>query len=356
MRLNTFFLAFLAIQGLFIPSRIVAQQADTSRKPPPFLIVSGAADAYYRYDFARTASNALTSFTHSQNQFDPGMVQVKLEHRTSRVDLVADLAMGPRQNEYACNDRGIARAIRQFYITYSPTSWLKLTTGTWATHLCYESPDASANRNYSMSYLFSSDPFSHTGLKAEVTTGKNGFMIGISNPANYRSIPDSAKNNKNIIAQYAYSPNDNIKICFNYVGGRDTADNRSHQYDVVLTAKTSSPFSFGWNATINRSSTAIEKYQVSRSWWGAAFYVNFDPHNWLGLTLRTEYFSDTHGLCLPAPATLLANTLSANFKVDGLTVIPEFRIDHADNPIYFHANGSAATTTASFLLAAVYAF
>jgi len=330
-------------------------QQDTTRHKP-FLSISGAADAYYRYDLARNAANDLTSFTRSHNKPEFGMAEIKLEHQTSRFDIVADLAAGPRENEYAAADKGLARVIKQLYASYSPAGWLKFTAGTWATHLCYESPDATANRNYSMSYLFSNDPFSHTGVKAEVTSGKSGFMIGVANPSNYRMIPDSCDHNNNIIAQYSYAPNDKVKLSLNYVGGRDVTGNRSHQYDLVVTAKTSNGFSLGFNATALRSSLATEKYQVSRSWWGSALYLNLDPRSWLGLTLRTEYFSDTYGVCLPAPANVVAGTLSANIRAAHahLTFIPEFRVDRADNPIFFHANGSPARTAASFLLAAVY--
>jgi len=350
------FRALLIVFFLFFISPTFARQADTSGRPTPFLLVSGAADVYYRYDPARTASNALTSFTRSENLVELNTAQIKLEHRTSLIDMVADLAAGPRQNEYAGTDKGIAKFIRQLYISYSPLAWLKFTGGTWATHLCYESPDASANRNYSMSYLFSNDPFSHMGIKAEVSLGSHGFMVGVANPCNYRAIPDSGRCNKNIIAQYSYTVGDRLKISLNYQGGRDIVDNRSHQYDVVFTAKISSLFSLGWNATVQRSSMAVEKYQISRSWYGSAVYVNYDPKKWLGVTVRTEYFNDKQGVCLPAPASVLETTLSANLKAWNFTVIPEFRIDHADNPIFFHASGSPATTAGSFLLAAVFSF
>lgn len=349
MRLN-----FAFALSLILPSVARCQQDSTHRSPS--LSISGSADVYYRYDLSRTAANDYTSFTHSQNQFNLGMAGIRLEHSTAKVDMVADLAAGQRQREYASTDKGIVQAIEQLYISYTPIEWLKLTAGTWATHLCYESPDATADRNYSMSYLFSNDPFSHTGVKAEITAGKNGFMIGVANPCNYRSIPDSAHNNKNLIAQYTYTPTDKIKLLFNYFGGRDINDNRLHQYDLVLTAKTNSIFSLGFNGTVNRSSLATEKYSIARSWWGAALYLNLDPKKWLGFTLRTEYFNDSQGVCLPTPSTVVANTLSANFKVDGLTFIPEFRVDQAGNPIFVHANGSPARTAASFLLAAVYSF
>jgi len=270
--------------------------------------------------------------------------------------MVADLGVGPREREYAYTDKGIVQAIKQLYLSYSPTQWLKLTAGTWATHLCYESPDASANRNYSMSYLFSNDPFSHTGVKAELTSGKNGLMIGIANPSDYRSIPQGGYDNKNIIAQYSYCAGDNLKLYFNYVGGRDIYDNRSHEYDLVLIAKTSSLFSIGFNGAVNRSSLATEKYMDSHCWWGSALYLNLDPKPWLGLTLRTEYFNDHQGVKLPAPAGVAATTLSANLKIDGFTFIPEFRLDNATTPIFFYHNGAPAHTCANFLLAAVYSF
>ena len=152
-------------------------------------ILSGSADIYYRYDLARTDKNELTSFTRSNNQFNIGMAGIRLEHKTSRIDMVADLGLGPRQQEYAYNDKGIVQAIKQLYISYSPTSWLKFTGGTWETHLGYEVVDASGNRNYSMSYIFTSSPYSHTGVRADLSFGKNSFMIGIANPCDLQEYP-----------------------------------------------------------------------------------------------------------------------------------------------------------------------
>ena len=77
------------------------------------LLVSGSADLYYRYDLAKTDKNELTSFTQSNNQFNLGMAEIKLERKTTRVDMVADLAAGPREREYAYTDKGITQAIKQ---------------------------------------------------------------------------------------------------------------------------------------------------------------------------------------------------------------------------------------------------
>jgi hypothetical protein len=309
----------------------------TTPAPPPVLSITGSVDFYYRYDLNKTASS-LTSFTNSQDQFKLGMATVKLEHKTTKMDMVADLGFGPRAQEFAYNDAGIVQAIKQLYISYSPTNWVKFTGGTWATHIGYEVVDAYANRNYSMSYMFTNGPFSHTGVRADFTSGKNGFMIGLSNPTDWRSVPAFDQNNKNLIAQYSYAPSDNFKLYLNYVGGRDTGDNKVHQYDLVINAKVNSLLSLGLNSTVNRSSAAFVKYDSSRTWWGTALYVNLDPKPWFGLTLRGEYFSDKNGVKLhPLDGAIGANVskwmASCLFPSSGLITATRISFRKAMEPI-----------------------
>jgi hypothetical protein len=354
-------------------STIAQTVTDTTKKttdtakaapaPAPALTITGSADMYYRYDFNKFNNN-LTSFTGTHDQFKLGMASLKLEHKTAKLDMVADLGFGPRAQEFAYNDQGIVQAIKQLYISYSPNAWVKFTGGTWATHIGYEVVDAFANRNYSMSYMFTNGPFSHTGVRADFTVGKSGFMIGVSNPTDWRSIPAGGNSNKNLIAQYSYAPSDNFKLYLNYVGGQDIANNKVHQYDVVLTAKASSLFSLGYNGTVNQSSVAADGYSTNHTWWGSALYLNLDPKPWFGLTLRTEYFSDKDGVKLhttyspydPLGANIFATTLSANFKVDGFTLIPEFRWDNASENIFGKNDGTATKSDPSFLMAAIYSF
>ncbi|MDP4246428.1 MAG: outer membrane beta-barrel protein [Bacteroidota bacterium] len=339
-----------------------SRKAADSSKPAPAAPVSitGSADFYYRYDFTK-ANNGLTSFTSSHDEFKLGMATVKLEHKTAKMDMVADLGFGPRAQEFAYNDQGIVQAIKQLYISYSPNAWVKFTGGTWATHIGYEVLDAYANRNYSMSYMFTNGPFSHTGVRADFTVGKSGIMIGVSNPTDWRTPPSSQQSNKNMIAQYSYAPSDNFHLYLNYVGGRDVNDNKIHQYDLVATIKASSQFSVGLNGTYNHSSYVADNYATGHNWYGGAAYLNLDPTSWFGLTLREEYFSDKDGIKLhpvggATGANVIASTLSAMFKVDGFIFIPEFRIDNASETLFTKNDGTATKTDPSFLLAAIYSF
>src|SRR5690349_9322464 len=126
--------------------------------------ISGNADVYYKYDFGKQAKNGLTSFTQSHNSFELGMASVKIEHKMSKVSMVADLGFGKRAQDFSYNDEGIMAAIKQLYVSYAPADWVKFTMGSWATHVGYEVVDPYGNRNYSMSYMFTNGPFFHTGL------------------------------------------------------------------------------------------------------------------------------------------------------------------------------------------------
>jgi Putative beta-barrel porin-2, OmpL-like. bbp2 len=335
------------------------EKADPEKKP--FLTITGSADVYYRYDFAKTKANNLTSFTNSHNAFQLGMASVKLEHKSDKVGFVADLGFGQRAQDFAYLDQGITQAIKQLYISYSPASWLKFTAGSWATHVGYELVDPQLNRNYSMSYMFTNGPFTHTGLKADLTKGKHGIMVGVANPTDYRTPPDGLINKKFFLAQYSLAASDNLKLYLNYVGGKSPDSSKTSQFDAVVTGKISNAFSVGFNGTVNAiKAWDGEKNVDSKSWYGSAVYLNVDPKSWLGFTLRGEYFSDKNQLkqfgMISEGGNVFATTLSANFKVDGFIFIPEFRFENASKNLFVDKNGNPTGSAANFLLAAVYAF
>ncbi len=319
---------------------------------------SGSADVYYRYDFNNPKSspyNNYTSFTHSQNSFELGMISIKAEHTIGKVGMVADIGFGKRSEEFSYNDVGSSVTLKQLFISYCPSSKVKFTLGSWATHIGYELVDAYLNRNYSMSYLFSYGPFFHTGLKSEFSLGeKTTLMLGIVNPGDLKyasNLPKMA------IAQLAtISKDDKLKAYFNYQGGKTNDSGRLYQGDVVLTYALSEKFSLGYNGSIqSRQINASGKWEDSKSWWGSALYINTDPNNWLGFTLRGEYFSDKKNV-LGFNAGIFETTFSANFKVDNLIIIPEFRFENANQKIYSKSNGTYLNSTGNFLLAAVYQF
>jgi hypothetical protein len=288
------------------------------------------------------------------------MASVKFDHKTAKLNLVADVGFGKRATEFAYNDAGIFAAIKQLYVSYSPTSSVKFTAGSWGTHVGYELLDPQLNRNYSMSYMFTNGPFFHTGLKADFTIGKSGIMVGVANPTDFKYVPDGVINKKFFLAQFSHAASDYFKVYLNYVGGKGIDTSKTSQFDLVVTSKLSDKFSLGFNGTVNNTQVWDgTKNLDGKSWWGSALYLNIDPSSVFGLTLRSEYFSDKNGLKLPMGAEgskVFANTLSANFRIDNLIIIPEFRIDNASEEIFVKKNGAPTKSAGNFLLAAVYQF
>lgn len=336
----------------------VFSQTPDSTKPKPAFTFSGGIDGYFRYNLAnpKTAPyNSFTSFTRSSNSFELGMASVRVDHSFGKVSATLDLGFGTRAEEFAYNDAGTRLALKQLYVSYAPVSALKFTLGTWGTHVGYEMVDPWLNRNYSMSYMFTNGPFTHTGLKADISLGgKSAVMVGISNPTDYRSAPAFPKS---FIAQFSTgTKDDRLKAFVNVVAGKQNDYKKMTQGDIVVTYAVSQQFSVGVNATLQSlklDTDSTGSFKTSQ-WAGAALYLNYDPVKWFGVTLRTEYISDKDkylGL-----KNVLAPTLSANFKIDNLTIIPEFRLDKSGNNVFYKNKDGLTSSSGSFLLAAVYHF
>ncbi len=332
-----------------------AQDIDSIKKISPAPTITASIDVYYRYNFSDPKSgfiNNYTSFTNSQNSFELGMASIRADHSFGKASATIDLGFGRRAEEfsYANTDHPSLFTIMQAYLSYVISDKFKLTMGKWATHIGYEVPDAYLNRNYSMNYMFSYGPFSHTGLKADMGLGKkSALMLGIANTTDNVT---TVASRKYAIAQFSTgSSNDKVKAYLNYQGSYSGSYSTT-QLDAVVTAAIASKFSMGYNGTVLWAKTD----STSGSWSGSAVYLNFDPISTLGITLRAEYFDNAKAV-VSAPATGIFDfTLSPNFKVGNLTIIPELRLDAGKDEMFEKSDGTGTKTTVTGILAATYHF
>jgi putative OmpL-like beta-barrel porin-2 len=354
------------LSNMILLMSIISYAQDSTKKGN--LIINGSVDVYYRYNFYNAKdsgfTNNYTSFTNSQNSFEMGMASIKASYAIGKVDGVIDLGFGRRAEEFSYNDGDVDQgkngftslaALKQAYISYSPSDKVKFTMGKWITHAGYEVPDAYLNRNYSMDYMFSYGPFFHTGLKMDVALNSSfGFMVGVSNPTDH-STANFAK--KNFLGQiHLTTTNSKVNAYVNCIGGKDMSDVMTNQFDLVATGTLSSKFSIGYNGTVK---TVKPNGGSSDSWWGSALYLNFDPSVIFGLTVRGEYFSDERGVANVGgfgENKIFEFTLSGNIRIENLTIIPELRLDLGEEPIFFQNSGEAVKNTGTFLLAATYHF
>ena len=335
-------------------------QSDSTVPTSPAPTITGSVDAYFRYNFndpmaggPLNDNNNYTSFTNSQNSFQLGMASIRADHGFGKASATIDLGFGPRAEEFSYGDPNHPTlfAVKQAYLSYAISDKFKLTMGKWATHVGYEVTDAYLNRNYSMDYMFSYGPFSHTGIKADIGLGaKSALMLGV---ANTTDVVAEAGSRRYALAQFSTgTANDKVKFYLNYQGSYGGSFSTS-QFDAVLTAAVTDKFSLGYNGTVQ---TTKSEGASSASWWGSAVYLTVDPTSAFGITLRGEYF-DNKKAVVAAPATSIFDlTLSPNFRVGNLTIIPELRLDAGKDAIFEKSDDTPAKTTVTGLLAATYHF
>ncbi|MFY0252854.1 porin [Chitinophaga sp. 30R24] len=349
-------------------STLVAfSQSTTDTISAPAFKLSGSADVYYKYNLNGNNTDNKTSFTNAHNSFELGMISLRVEHGFKRGSIVADLGFGKRAGEFSYNDQpgstnGLSMAIKQLYVAYQLAEKIKVSLGSFATHIGYELVDAYQNRNYSMSYMFSYGPFFNTGVKADIAfTPYLSAMIGVFNPTDLKSV--SLNSHKYIGAQLGFTPIEMpLKLYLNYLEGKDTFGIQNHQVDFVATYQINKVLGLGYNATYSAyiDTRAPKSTRENADWWGNALYVNLDFTDRFGLTVRGEYFSDKDGVkvfsAFPGGGNVVAATLTFGYKAGHLTIMPEFRLDKAAVSLFNKSSGQPTTTTSNVLLAATYHF
>ena len=360
--MTKFFLMTLMVTVTFF-NNLFAQDSTKT------LTISGSVDGYYRHNFANASdginSNSRTSFTNSQGAFALGMASIKADATSlsGKITGTVDLGFGSRAEEFSYYEKASGSSlalVKQMYLTYALSSKVKITAGKFATHMGDELMDAPLNSNYSMSYMFTNGPFSHTGVKMDVTEGNVGFMLGV---ANFIDQTVSTSNVKSLIAQLSGGSADgkfktylNYAGCFGSTAGLNPLGLKSFsQLDLVVTGVVSDKFNLGFNATVQSRNQIQGSALEDGSWKGAALYLNVDPSAKVGLTLRSEYISDSKMIYF-GTKNIFANTFSLNIKTGAFTLIPELRFESAQSGFYTKNDGSSSKSTATALLAAVYKF
>ena len=227
--------------------------------------------------------------------------------------------------------------MNQLYAYWNVSDKVTLTIGNFNTFLGYEVISPTANFNYSTSYLFSYGPFSHTGLKADFTLSENtSLMLAIMNPTD--------ETEYNPTGSYAFGAQLGLSgQYFNFL-----YDSGAYEIDFTGGFDVSETFFLGVNAAYYSGDDAPGFY-------GAALYPQIATSDSFKIGLRTEYFVEDGKFEAIGTdvedSSVFATTLTGNYTIGSLTIIPELRLDSASDAAFV---GDKALS--SFALAAVYSF
>jgi len=204
----------------------------------------------------------------------------------------------------------------------------------------YEVISPTANFNYSTSYMFSYGPFSHTGAKVDIAAGDFSIMAAVMNATDETDF--------NISDAYYFGTQLGYDFGKGSIYLNGLFGDGYTQFDVTAGADITDALYLGLNATV-----ADELFS------GLAVYLQAALSDSFKLGVRAETFNqDTADLgALPQLMTAETSsafdfTISANYTVGSLTLIPEIRFDALTDAAF--ADGEESLS--SFILAAVYGF
>ncbi|WP_278035253.1 porin [Flavobacterium nitratireducens] len=322
------------------------------------LEISGSADVYYKYDFAKTG-NIGTSFASDQNSLSLGMIDIALKKKTGKTSFVGEVSFGPRgqyqsiPNSDGTYDESGANSfhIQNLYATYAATDKLSFTAGYMGTFIGYEVISPLANFHYSTSYLFTNGPFQNAGVKANYAiSDKVGIMVGAFNNTWNNYMANPAKGLNSIGAQLSLTPSEGISAYLNFMDGAESGT----IVDLTATFQLTEKFKLGLNAADFKHGNAL-----SYDYTGFALYPSVAVSDSFSLGLRAEYF-DYKNLYEDSnenmDSSVTAFTLSANYKVGGLTIIPEFRLDSNKNNVFLDSDMAPTKSATQATIGVVYGF
>lgn len=383
----------MLIAASFLMVNQLKAQEEIIEEAPSKLNISGSIDAYFRTNLsAPNNSDAIapgSSFANN-NGFALGMVNLITSYEGEKVGFVADLVFGPRGEDavfgsplYNPNNPfgGSSQIVNQLYAYWNVTDKITLTMGNFNTYLGYEVISPTANFNYSTSYMFSYGPFSHTGLKADFAiTDKVSGMLSIMNPTDYTEF--------NPFGTYTYGAqlgfggvflnflygdqdgklNENMEV----TGDPLVSSGGTFQADLTAGWDLSDKLFFGVNATYNTTSTgetfdgtAITDIDADGfGFYGAAGYLQYAFSDAFSLGTRIEYFGEFQqgvgaidAYNADGEASIIDVTLTGQYKIENLTIIPEFRLDAgSEDNTFYNSNLENSKSLTSFLVAVVYSF
>jgi hypothetical protein len=379
----------------------VPEEKEEKEDGPTFTL-SGSIDTYFRSSFGTINGSAglggtygpSTSFADLKG-FGLGMANLIGSYAGEKVGFTADLVFGPRGKAAVFGTASGQAVINQMFAYYKLSDKVTLNLGQFNTFLGYEVISPAVNFHYSTSYMFSWGPFNHTGLRADFDLG--GGMVAKLAVMNPTDIVEFNPVNTYTLGGQIGKTSDAGGIWLNLLygdqdGTLDASDDPNiydedgnatgsfissmgslFQVDLTTGWNLGEKFYLGVNTTY-QTVAAGEQFVTAEgdiedtdgdaaTFMGFALYPKITLSESFALGLRAEYFAvgaghlsnyivtDANG-----DGSVTEVTLSGNYKVGGLTIIPEFRVDMTSEDSFLDADGVATNMMPSLTLAAVYKF
>mgnify|MGYP003669171766 CR=1 FL=1 len=338
IKTSTNYLKKISFSILMLTTTLIFAQEEEEKK----VSISGTVDAYYKTNLSSSdraifaTDNGFQSPGSSfadETGFALGMANFIASYEGTKTGVVADVTFGPRGDAATGGFN-----LNQLYAYWNVSEGTTLTAGRFNTYLGYEVISPAANFNYSTSFLFSSGPFSHVGLKADFALSEDfSLMLALMNVTDVNS---NVTGEYSLGAQLGYSGQ---FLNFYY----DNKANLGFEVDYTGGFDLSEDFFLGINAAYADND--------GEGFSGAALYPQLATSESFTLGVRGEYFTQ-HSDAFTDDPSIFAATLTGSYTIENLIIKPELRLDSGSEEIFFDNDLAPTKSLSSFLIAAIYSF
>ena len=302
----------------------------------PKFNVSGSVDAYYRANLTSAndedGTGDFSAFANDSG-FSLGLANVTLSYEGEKVGFVADLAYGPRADEW---NGGV---VNEAYVYWNVNEKVSLMMGRFNSWMGYERISPANNFHYSMSHMFTYSARNWNGLVGQFDLGNDfNFGVAVMNPTDV--VTGNTTGDYSIAA--GVSKGDT---------GISFASSQERTYIDFKTAVNLGNINVKLN--VHNADFGDEGFALGEGFTSISAYPQIKSSDNLSWGLRLEYMMIDTG---SDDINVLTPTLTANYSVGDLTIKPELRLDSASEDLFTDNDGEAVGSKTAFMLAAVYSF
>lgn len=356
------------------PSSTPAATEEEVKKDEPSFKFSGSIDTYFHASLNTEDAAPGTSFANLKG-FSLGMLDLIASYGGEKAGFTADIILGPRGIESIFGSASGQKIINQMFAYVKLSKAVTLNMGQFNTFVGMETITPVPNTHYSTSYLFTNGPFNHTGLRMDIATESGfGAKLSVMNPTDI--VEFNPVGTYTIGGQLGITK-DNGGAWFNLLAGDPDGNSEGDptnvygnllQLDLTTGWNLSEKFYLGFNGSYRTLPFEESSTGDATSFMGVALYPKLTLSENFALGLRLEQFMAKNGYPVVGPfgldadgnGSVTAFTLSGNYTVGGLRIIPEFRLDNMKENAFLKKDSTSPTpdskSMATFNLAAVYQF
>lgn len=283
---------------------------------------SGYLETYYAYNTSSLLKNNTSQFpfTYNHNRqnevnINLGLLKAKFEQDGIRANL------GMMIGSYAAANLAAEPIVAKFI--YEANAGVKLSNkrnlwldaGVLPSHIGYETAIGTENLTLTRSLMADNSPYYETGARVAYTSKNEKNYLAFLVLNGWQNIYKTLQNEPSIGFQYTYTPNAKLKINYSNFYGKigNKIDNLKRfyndfyvEYTLHTNTKIAAVIDFGRdNSDFGKQSWFTSSLQLQRK---------FNRNH--SITVRGEYFNDTHYIFMTTNTYLLNNPLCASINYD----------------------------------------